>query len=169
MCWVTSGQIESLECEDFRKTLHLWILVEKLCLGNLQDHVMDMWRSFDRSLDRYYTAEEAQYIFEKTPTKSLPRQYVAHMIRYQSLRPPAKNGGCTISPRGDPIPFSDVSAAALSKFLAKNEEILEHYLEAGGKDISPVITSDPRSKSLSCTFHQHPRFVASCPSGTWNI
>ncbi|KAF7886919.1 uncharacterized protein EAF02_003566 [Botrytis sinoallii] len=122
MSWVTyDNKVWSLMGRDFRKKLHLWVLADKLCLTSLQNHVMDIWRHEDEAYETYYTAEEFQYIFEKTANKSEPRQCAARMLRFQSLQPPTEGLEYSNDSRGEPIPFSDVDTTSLTKFLAKNE------------------------------------------------
>ncbi|KAI9649498.1 hypothetical protein NHQ30_002075 [Ciborinia camelliae] len=165
MCWAAYGTIRSLQFEYFRKSLHLWILAEKLCLGSLQDHVMDMWRKNDKLTDKYYTAEEVQYIFQKAPTKSSARQYAARMLRFQSLRSPARDLDYSVDCRGDPIPLSNMNVATLSKFLIKNEDILEDYLDVADRSqVTNVNEMDPRVTPFSCRFHHHPASQFPCPS-----
>ncbi|KAF7863072.1 hypothetical protein EAF04_007155 [Stromatinia cepivora] len=165
MCWAAYGTIRSLRHENFQKTLNLWILVEKLCLGSLQDHVMDMWRNNDKLEDKYYKAEELQYIFDKTPSKSPPRQYAARMLRYQSLKPPAMHREYSRDLHGIQIPLSNMNVIALSKLLAKNEDMLEEYLKVADRaQIANVDEMDPRATPFSCKFHHHPDSLSPCPS-----
>ncbi|THV46335.1 hypothetical protein BGAL_0394g00020 [Botrytis galanthina] len=144
MCWVAQDTV-SVKVQDFREKLHLWVLVDKLCLGNLQKSIMNIWRIEDKIYDTYYTAEEFQYIFEKTARKSPPRQYAARMLRFQSLKPPTEGHEYSIDYHGKPIPLSDLDVTALAELLAKNKEMLESYLELAGRTNDPSGNEvDPR-------------------------
>ncbi|KAF7900958.1 hypothetical protein EAF00_003179 [Botryotinia globosa] len=125
MWWVTHDMVRSLRGEGFRKKLHLWVLADKLCLANLQDYVMNIWRGEDKIDDIYCTAEE----FHKSP----PRQYAARMLRFQSLKRPTGWREYLIDSYGEPIPLSGVDVTVLTELLAKNKEILESYLELAGR------------------------------------
>ncbi|TGO79958.1 hypothetical protein BELL_0018g00110 [Botrytis elliptica] len=135
MSWVTyDNNVWSLMGQDFRKKLDLWVLADKFCVTSLQTHVMEIWRHEDEAYETYYTGEEFQYIFEKTANKSEPRQYAARMLRFQSLQPPTEGLEYSNDSRGEPIPFSDVDTRPLTKFLAKNEEMLEIYLDLSRRE-----------------------------------
>ncbi|TGO34764.1 hypothetical protein BHYA_0183g00160 [Botrytis hyacinthi] len=126
MWWVTYDMIRSLRGQGFRKKI-----------GSLGEDKID---------DTYYTAEEFQYIFEKTASKSPPRQYAARMLRFQSLNRPIEGHEYSIDSYGEPIPLSGVDMTALTELLAKNKEILESYLELAGRTNDPSGNEmDPRS------------------------
>ncbi|KAF7931562.1 uncharacterized protein EAE98_004298 [Botrytis deweyae] len=134
MSWITYDNVWSLMGQDFRKKLDLWVLADKFCVTSLQTHVMEIWRHEDEAYGTYYTAEEFQYISEKTANKSEPRQYAVRMLRFQSLQPPTEGLEYSNDSRGEPIPFSDVDTTSLTKFLAKNEEMLEIYLDLSRRE-----------------------------------
>ncbi|KAF7956585.1 hypothetical protein EAE96_003919 [Botrytis aclada] len=144
MYWVTYDRIRSHMSEDFRKNLHLWVLADKLCLENLKLHVMDIWRGKDDEYDKYYTAEEFQYIFEKTASKSQPHEYAVRMLRFQSLKPPAEGLGYSIDYHGEPVPLSGLSLPDLTNILSKDEEILEGYLRLARTNDQSDNEMDPR-------------------------
>ncbi|KAF7944818.1 uncharacterized protein EAE97_005451 [Botrytis byssoidea] len=140
---------EAFDMLIFRKKLHLWVLADKLCLANLQDYVMNIWRGEDKIGEIYYTAEEFQYIFGKTASKSPPRQYAARMLRFQSLKRPTVGREYLTDSYGEPIPLSGVDVTALTELLAKDKEMLESYLELAGRtnDLSGN-EMDPRVMDL---------------------
>ncbi|TGO22308.1 hypothetical protein BPAE_0173g00080 [Botrytis paeoniae] len=122
-------------------------------------NILMCWVIYDkvRSLMGQDFPEEVQYIFEKSASKSPPRQYAARMLRFQSLKSPAEGRRCSIDSKGEPIPLSDVDVAALTKLLAKNEEILESYLEIAGRaNNASGNEMDPRVSPFYSTCYNRP-------------